>query len=72
MDYSRILLIELNEARAALEKSGYQIRVSVTGSINEKEPELNLRVVRIKILDHNQVGLVAAHFERPDVGRRGV
>ncbi|MEW6661218.1 MAG: hypothetical protein ACOY9Y_03825 [Bacillota bacterium] len=72
MDYSRVLLMELEEAREALEKAGYRIRVSVTGSIKGDEPNLNLRVIRLKMLDHNQIGLVAAHFEHPDVGRRGV
>jgi len=58
--------MELDEARIALEKSGYQIRVSVTGFINANESGLNLRVVRIKMFD-NYIELIVAHFERPDI-----
>jgi hypothetical protein len=63
MDYCQILLMELGEACDVLEKNGCQVIVSVTGTINKKEANLNLRVVRLKLLDQNRIGLVTAHFE---------
>jgi len=71
MDHSPLLL-ELTEARKVLENAGYKIRVNVTGTAIGNEPNLNFRVVRQKMIDHNHIELVVAHFEHSNAGRRGV
>ncbi|MBS3976514.1 MAG: hypothetical protein KGZ75_07285 [Syntrophomonadaceae bacterium] len=68
MDYSPLLLMELTEAREVLENAGNKIRVNVTGSSIENQLDLNLRVIRQKIIDHNQIELVVAHFEHSNAG----
>jgi len=68
MDYSPLLLLELTEAREVLENAGNKIRVNVTGTSIENQLNLNLRVIRQKIIDHNQIELVVAHFELSNAG----
>lgn len=68
MDYSPLLLLELTEAREVLENAGNKIRVNVTGYSIENQLNLNLRVIRQKIIDHNQIELVVAHFEHSNAG----